>query len=1343
MRTTNGGQTWQGTRVVASGYCHLEYIQFLNTSVGYCSGPCGVFKSTNGGATWSAIDLGYPDSTIWGGWFKNVNEGWVTGGGCRRNKFYRTTDGGASWSLFLDTTETRSNLSDPLWQSDMPTGVVYAIGNGTLWKSTDDGDSWAVEGYTGATSPWHEELARYESTFLIPNARSNCGANHLTGGMRWSHDNGQTWSEFVTDSDMFGTFLLNTQNGWAAGLNGNVWQTTNGGASWMRRDCGLSGRHMDDIFFQNDSTGWVVGKGIFKLAPPLRIVSDTTMHFIGACPDSGVRDTIWVTNENFNSSPWTIELVGDDAWMYRVANIVADPLPACNQAMVVVEYKPSVTGTRRAYMHIRVQQPDTLIVVELIGQRTPLNAGPRDTLVEFKHRVGQPIDRVLEWVATAPPNETILFIQRVSGSQNISLDATFQQPINIGIPATQTPITGMLSDTGWVEARFKVVLGPCVRDTFITIRVYGESPIIEGDSLVAVHIGCKPADTVLVPLSNTGNIDLTVYSVSITGLSPEVFAVLGMRSAGNQAPWKIAPGTTDTLMLLVQPTSNDHQAILQINHDDYSTARGNVQPKLVQLRVQSQRVVARVSPLIIQLGELCNGQIQDTAIRVDNIGPNTLTLSARPSSTRIIGITGNTITVPKNDHRMIPFRWIANGIGSVEDTIVIKISPCDSLIRVIVRALVTDGNVEVLPDPLVDSVFVGDVLTRTITISNLSSADLLIESIRFSATDTEFTSSHVTPTTIAPKSIYDFTVTWMPTSVRTYTTQMIVKVSGACNGETQSQITLQSMSNVIEVRPGTLNIAVNCSATSRRDSVEVIARSRPVEMSPPDIIQQDGAFRLISPLTSFTTAPGASAWVVVEYDPQVSTQTTATLQLETADRRDRIEVPLIGSSEISDWSLSPQNLLFDDLRSCDAPQYDTILLTNNNTAGVVVVASASLPPWVTLSENRIALAPSETHAVVVTCFPSLLPTGVSSYVIRFRDETCGQEFNATVSATRLDGILLLDPDPIDAGRIQVGTSVQVQANIVNPTSESRTIVSLSVVPPRPEWTIVTPLADVSIPPGGTISVTLQFSPTDVASYPARLEMLQAERCTTTTSVDMLGEGVPPITPPQYAIRLWIDDYRVPAGTKLTIPVHWSGNVQQAGVDSCTTEVHFSPLHLHVDRVVPGMMPDADIVTKYNNGVLSITARSTGPEFGQGGTVAVIEGTAQPALPDSTLFTFVNTAVWSVDKVTVEEQPGLLEVDVCGPRNLIIFVTPTTAAILPPHPANGELAIQIEAPYTEHVTLELVDVNGILAAPPVLSTIASGTSVVTLNVLDVPSGAYTVRMVTQRGGLFTMPVVIVH
>ncbi|MFM7774584.1 MAG: WD40/YVTN/BNR-like repeat-containing protein, partial [Candidatus Kapaibacterium sp.] len=173
LRTTDGGTTWQGTLVPYQGRSggHLESVHFVTQQTGYCSGPCGVFKSTDGGASWSDITPSMPgNQSPWGLYFLNATWGVVVGGGCGGTQgFVLTTNGGASWSSFTGSLPA-SGMTDALLYSD---GRGFAVGSGQLWNTLDSGRTWTPF-KAGFASIWNEEIAHIGASFLLPWAGSQC-----------------------------------------------------------------------------------------------------------------------------------------------------------------------------------------------------------------------------------------------------------------------------------------------------------------------------------------------------------------------------------------------------------------------------------------------------------------------------------------------------------------------------------------------------------------------------------------------------------------------------------------------------------------------------------------------------------------------------------------------------------------------------------------------------------------------------------------------------------------------------------------------------------------------------------------------------------------------------------------------------------------------------------------------------------------------------------------------------------------------------------------------------------------------------------------------------------------
>ncbi len=263
LRTTDRGETWEEYKIdrYKNGYNgFFESVFFLNPDVGYVSGISGVYKSTDGGKTWRIV----LDENLWGCYFVDEDYGIVVGKGCENEQqhFYRTTDGGDTWEVKKYYVYGTA-LTDVYLESRE--GFGLAVSSGNLWVTTDGGKNWDIRNSTG-DEDWQEELSFRGNTFIIPYS-DGCDGNDTPsgGGVRYSLDGGFTFRQTNLNAPMFGTFVMSDSVGWVCGLNSTMKKTTDAGSTWTQYDCGLRVEDdMDDIYFIDDTTGFVVGMGIYK-----------------------------------------------------------------------------------------------------------------------------------------------------------------------------------------------------------------------------------------------------------------------------------------------------------------------------------------------------------------------------------------------------------------------------------------------------------------------------------------------------------------------------------------------------------------------------------------------------------------------------------------------------------------------------------------------------------------------------------------------------------------------------------------------------------------------------------------------------------------------------------------------------------------------------------------------------------------------------------------------------------------------------------------------------------------------------------------------------------------------
>lgn len=344
IRTTDGGQTWQGTQIANA---FLEYVQFLTPQVGYASGEAGVFRSTDGGRSWQDISPFDPNREKgWGSYWINQQEGLYFVGGCATGLqgFFRTTDAGRTWSVFY-TSEPLSGLSDGLIFRD---GSGFAVSSGVLWRTEDFGRTWRYYSSTGAKI-WTEELSMFGNSILLPTSGTNCDGNTRgVGSLRFSRDAGRTWRESPTGANMFGTFLIDERRGWGVGDDRTVLYTDDYGQSWTRRNCGIRG-NIDDVWFINDTLGWCVGNGIYRTnfsapKPDVRIEPDARL--VELC-EGETLDVRVITSQaaiKWSDGPSSQARSLTTAGVYTVT--VYDPA-TCQSATDTIElrFRPSVDPT--------------------------------------------------------------------------------------------------------------------------------------------------------------------------------------------------------------------------------------------------------------------------------------------------------------------------------------------------------------------------------------------------------------------------------------------------------------------------------------------------------------------------------------------------------------------------------------------------------------------------------------------------------------------------------------------------------------------------------------------------------------------------------------------------------------------------------------------------------------------------------------------------------------------------------------------------------------------------------------------------------------------------------------
>jgi|GEM_PF-5818737 len=249
--TTDGGNTWT-TQFGSSSYVTpLWSIDFSDPTHGVAVGGDGQLFGIVDGVNWTRRFNGSPsephdfDRT-------DANHVWTVS---NFGEVLYTTDGGNDWKLSQvgDTSATLHSVSF----ADNNTG--WAVGEnrgGLLFKSTDGGVSWARQNPPTGNRIFGVH-ALNPQTVMIVGDRSNFPITHR------STDGGNTWSEMLVpldEDDMYSDiFFINQTTGWIGGSGGGIAKTTDGGLTWTAQNKPFT-YGIDRIHFSDPNNGWAGGE---------------------------------------------------------------------------------------------------------------------------------------------------------------------------------------------------------------------------------------------------------------------------------------------------------------------------------------------------------------------------------------------------------------------------------------------------------------------------------------------------------------------------------------------------------------------------------------------------------------------------------------------------------------------------------------------------------------------------------------------------------------------------------------------------------------------------------------------------------------------------------------------------------------------------------------------------------------------------------------------------------------------------------------------------------------------------------------------------------------------------
>jgi photosystem II stability/assembly factor-like uncharacterized protein len=281
-KTTDSGETWSLAATINTS-ARLRCVGFATAERGWIGvlGDCGtigvgdafLYETTDGGTAWTAVTNvpePKPDG-LCGIWVVNESVVYACGRYCSTPRVIKTTDAGASWTT-IDMSTYADGLVDCRF-FDEQTGIVVGrlvddgsgLPRGVILATTDGGATWTTKLVTTDEDRFCWKISFPTREVGYVSVQHAIAAQEMV--VLKTTDGGVTWEEKpfpVPDYNfMQGIGFATPDIGWVGGMI-TTYGTTDGGLTWQPDDLGAGDDYANRFRFFHGTFGYAVGKRLFR-----------------------------------------------------------------------------------------------------------------------------------------------------------------------------------------------------------------------------------------------------------------------------------------------------------------------------------------------------------------------------------------------------------------------------------------------------------------------------------------------------------------------------------------------------------------------------------------------------------------------------------------------------------------------------------------------------------------------------------------------------------------------------------------------------------------------------------------------------------------------------------------------------------------------------------------------------------------------------------------------------------------------------------------------------------------------------------------------------------------------
>jgi hypothetical protein len=631
------------------------------------------------------------------------------------------------------------------------------------------------------------------------------------------------------------------------------------------------------------------------------------------------------------------------------------------------------------------------------------------------------------------------------------------------------------------------------------------------------HVITGSSTSHIFVVSNVGNTDLSVTSVSLAGTDPGEFSI---DSGGGS--FTLSAGATRNITVSFRPSSMGSKgALLQIASNDPNN--GSLDAALSGTGIMPNIAIAPTSK---DYGHVTRGKSSSQTFVLSNTGNAALIVN----STRLVGSNpdqftiysgGGSFTLAAGSSRnmIVSFRPTALG----EQSAILRFSsndPDKDPLNVYLNGSGVEQDISVSPDSVdYGDILVGSSFAQNVAIRNAGTATLSVNSVQltgphpdqFSIDDGGGNFS------LTPNQTHNIVISYRPTTEDSHTA--ILQIASNDPDENPFDVPLNGtgVSTAMTVSPHEKNFGfVQVDSCSTQTFEISNPGSAALEISKIEIIGEDLAqFSLDSVYTAFSMLPGASKKIKITFCPALAGEKSALLRIHNnvADRNP-LDVNLSGQAIEPVVSVSPKRLHFNQV-PIDSSARQDLSITNTGSADLSIFAVSLMGPdslhFLTGPLQSMILAPGDTHSLCIDFSPTV--PGEKHAFIRIESNDSDQTpLDVPITAKGVAADIFVNTETIEFGAVLTDTPQDSSFWIGNSGNWDLSIQAMEIIGnDRIDFSSSQPFP-LTLPPGDSSQIPIRFHPHSLGVKSAILQLFSNDLDENPLSISLSGastEGVAP------------------------------------------------------------------------------------------------------------------------------------------------------------------------------------------------------------------------------------------